>query len=73
MQSSEIQQQVFALRAVLPTLFEVGDTNVVNLSPPHLRESLGADIDAARWVLALHLVVNGIINFEDGGGCRESS
>jgi MFS transporter, DHA2 family, multidrug resistance protein len=52
---------IIALAVVLPTLLEVIDTSVVNVSLDHIRGSLSAGIDEATWAITAYLVSNAII------------
>ncbi len=49
------------MAVVLPTLLEVIDTSVVNVSLDHIRGSLSAGIDEATWTITAYLVSNAII------------
>ncbi|GBD98280.1 multidrug export protein EmrB [bacterium BMS3Abin07] len=46
---------------MLPTLIEIIDTSVVNVSLNHIRGSLSAGIDEATWAITAYLVSNAII------------
>ena len=50
-----------ALSVILPTLLEVIDTSVVNVSLGHIRGSLSAGIDEATWAITAYLVSNAIV------------
>lgn len=50
-----------ALTVMLPTLIEIIDTSVVNVSLDHIRGSLSAGIDEATWSITSYLVSNAII------------
>ena len=52
---------LIALSVVLPTLIEVIDTSVVNVSLDHIRGSLSAGLDEATWTITAYLVSNAII------------
>ncbi|MDD5730609.1 MAG: DHA2 family efflux MFS transporter permease subunit [Candidatus Omnitrophica bacterium] len=52
---------IVALSVILPTLIEVIDTSVVNVSLDHIRGSLSAGIDEATWTITAYLVSNAII------------
>ncbi|MDD5477700.1 MAG: DHA2 family efflux MFS transporter permease subunit [Candidatus Omnitrophica bacterium] len=52
---------IIALAVVLPTLLEVIDISVVNVSLDHIRGSLSAGIDEATWTITAYLVSNAII------------
>lgn len=46
---------------MLPTLIEIVDTSVVNVSLDHIRGSLSAGIDESTWTITSYLVSNAII------------
>jgi len=46
---------------MLPTLIEIIDTSVVNVSLDHIRGSLSAGIDESTWTITSYLVSNAII------------
>ncbi len=52
---------LIALTVMLPTLIEIVDTSVVNVSLNHIRGSLSAGIDEATWSITSYLVSNAII------------
>lgn len=52
---------IVALSVILPTLIEVIDTSVVNVSLDHIRGSLSAGVDEATWTITAYLVSNAII------------
>ena len=52
---------IIALTVILPTLIEVIDTTVVNVSLSHIRGSLSAGIDESTWAITSYLVSNAII------------
>ena len=52
---------IVALTVMLPTLIEIIDTSVVNVSLNHIRGSLSAGIDEATWTITSYLVSNAII------------
>lgn len=52
---------IVALTVMLPTLIEIIDTSVVNVSLDHIRGSLSAGIDEATWSITSYLVSNAII------------
>lgn len=49
------------LTVMLPTLIEIVDTSVVNVSLDHIRGSLSAGIDESTWTITSYLVSNAII------------
>ncbi|MGE5189755.1 MAG: DHA2 family efflux MFS transporter permease subunit [Gemmatimonadota bacterium] len=52
---------IVAVTVMLPTLIEIIDTSVANVSLDHIRGSLSAGIDEATWVLTSYLVSNAIV------------
>jgi DHA2 family multidrug resistance protein len=56
-----LSKWIIAVTVMLPTLLEVIDTSVVNVSLDHIRGSLSAGIDEATWVITSYLVSNAII------------
>ncbi|MEK7308639.1 MAG: DHA2 family efflux MFS transporter permease subunit [Nitrospirota bacterium] len=52
---------LIALTVMLPTLIEIIDTSVVNVSLAHIRGSLSAGIDESTWTITSYLVSNAII------------
>ncbi|WP_420266207.1 DHA2 family efflux MFS transporter permease subunit [Candidatus Magnetominusculus dajiuhuensis] len=52
---------IVAVSVMLPTLIEIIDTSVVNVSLDHIRGSLSASIDEATWTVTAYLVSNAII------------
>ncbi len=52
---------IVAITVMLPTLIEIIDTSVVNVSLDHIRGSLSAGIDEATWAITAYLVSNAII------------
>ncbi|MGA2915213.1 MAG: DHA2 family efflux MFS transporter permease subunit [Sedimentisphaerales bacterium] len=57
----KVNKWIIALSVVLPTLLEVIDTSVVNVSLNHIRGSLSAGVDEATWTVTAYLVSNAII------------
>ncbi len=52
---------LIALTVMLPTLIEIIDTSVVNVSLDHIRGSFSAGIDESTWAITSYLVSNAII------------
>ncbi len=52
---------LIAFTVMLPTLIEIIDTSVVNVSLDHIRGSLSAGIDESTWTITSYLVSNAII------------
>lgn len=50
-----------AFTVMLPTLIEIVDTSVVNVSLGHIRGSLSASVDESTWSITSYLVSNAII------------
>ncbi|MBI5142263.1 MAG: DHA2 family efflux MFS transporter permease subunit [Nitrospirae bacterium] len=46
---------------MLPTLIEIIDTSIVNVSLDHIRGSMSAGIDEATWAISAYLVSNAIV------------
>ena len=57
----EINKWIIAITVMLPTLIEIIDTSVVNVSLDHIRGSLSATIDESTWTITSYLVSNAII------------
>jgi MFS transporter, DHA2 family, multidrug resistance protein len=58
---NRVNKWIVALSVVLPTLIEVIDTSVVNVSLDHIRGSLSAGLDESTWTITAYLVSNAII------------
>jgi DHA2 family multidrug resistance protein len=52
---------IVAITVMLPTLIEIIDTSVVNVSLDNIRGSLSAGIDESTWIITSYLVSNAII------------
>ncbi|OPX93971.1 MAG: Multidrug export protein EmrB [Syntrophorhabdus sp. PtaU1.Bin002] len=52
---------IVAITVMLPTLIEIIDMSVVNVSLDHIRGSLSAGIDESTWSITMYLVSNAII------------
>ena len=52
---------LIAFTVMLPTLIEIIDTSIVNVSLNHIRGSLSAGIDEATWTITAYLVSNAIV------------
>ncbi|MDT8396466.1 MAG: DHA2 family efflux MFS transporter permease subunit [bacterium] len=50
-----------ALVVMLPTLIEIIDTSIVNVSLDHIRGSLSAGINEATWAISSYLLSNAIV------------
>jgi MFS transporter, DHA2 family, multidrug resistance protein len=58
---NKVNKWVIAFSVVLPTLLEVIDTSVVNVSLGHIRGSLSAGLDESTWTITAYLVSNAIV------------
>ena len=67
---NKVNKWVIAFSVVLPTLLEVIDTSVVNVSLGHIRGSLSAGIDESTWTITAYLVSNAIVIPLTGWLCR---
>ncbi len=56
-----MEKWIIAFTVMLPTLIEIIDTSVVNVSLDHIRGSLSAGIDESTWAITMYLVSNAII------------
>lgn len=52
---------LIALAVMLPTLIEIIDTSVVNVSLNHIRGALSAGLDESTWTITAYLVSNAIV------------
>ena len=52
---------IVAITVMLPTLIEIIDMSVVNVSLDHIRGSLSAGLDESTWSITMYLVSNAII------------
>ncbi|OGL47494.1 MAG: EmrB/QacA family drug resistance transporter [Candidatus Schekmanbacteria bacterium RBG_13_48_7] len=52
---------IIALTVMIPTLVEIIDTSIVNVSLDHIRGSLSAGIDESTWAITAYLVSNAIV------------
>ena len=60
-QVQKINKWVVALTVILPTVMEIVDTTIVNVSLPHIQGGLSISLDESTWVLTSYLVSNAII------------
>ncbi|MCU0666711.1 MAG: DHA2 family efflux MFS transporter permease subunit [Candidatus Omnitrophica bacterium] len=58
---NKVNKWIIALTVIFPTLIEVIDTSVVNVSLDHIRGSLSAGVDEATWAITAYLVANAIV------------
>jgi DHA2 family multidrug resistance protein len=59
--NSSWSRWLIAATVMLPTLIEIIDSSVVNVSLDHIRGSLSAGIDESTWAITAYLVSNAII------------
>jgi DHA2 family multidrug resistance protein len=52
---------LIAFTVMLPTLIEIIDTSIVNVSLDHIRGSLSGGIEEATWAINAYLVANAIV------------
>jgi len=58
---SDFSKWIVAVTVMLPTLIEIIDTSIVNVSLDHIRGALSAGIDEATWAITAYLVSNAIV------------
>jgi len=61
LQHKSTSRGLIAFTVMLPTLIEIIDTSVVNVSLDHIRGSLSAGIDESTWTITAYLVSNAIV------------
>ncbi len=61
LQHKTSSRTLIAITVMLPTLIEIIDTSVVNVSLDHIRGSLSAGYDEATWTITAYLVSNAIV------------
>jgi DHA2 family multidrug resistance protein len=61
LQHKTSSRALIAFTVMLPTLIEIIDTSVVNVSLDHIRGSLSAGYDEATWTITAYLVSNAIV------------
>jgi len=61
MNSSNPSRGLIAFTVMLPTLIEIIDTSIVNVSLDHIKGSLSAGYDEATWTITAYLVSNAIV------------
>lgn len=59
--SRQAGKWVITLSVMLPTLLEILDTSIANVSLSHIQGSLSAGQDEATWVLTSYLVANAVV------------
>ena len=60
-QQKKINKWVVALTVMLPTLIEIIDTSIVNVSLDHIRGSFSAGVNEATWAISSYLLSNAIV------------
>ncbi|UCF30804.1 MAG: DHA2 family efflux MFS transporter permease subunit [bacterium] len=60
-QTRQVNKWVIAVTVMLPTLIEIIDTSIVNVSLDHIRGSLSAGIDEATWAISSYLLSNAVV------------
>ncbi len=61
LQHKTSSRALIAFTVMLPTLIEIIDTSVVNVSLDHIRGSLSAGYDESTWTITAYLVSNAIV------------
>jgi len=61
LQHKTSSRALIALTVMLPTLIEIIDTSIVNVSLDHIRGSLSAGTDEATWTITAYLVSNAVV------------
>ena len=61
LQHKTTSRGLIAFTVMLPTLIEIIDTSIVNVSLDHIRGSLSAGYDEATWTITAYLVSNAIV------------
>ncbi len=56
-----VNKWVVALSVILPTLMEIVDTTIVNVSLPHIQGDLSISLDESTWILTSYMVSNAIV------------
>ncbi|UCG39593.1 MAG: DHA2 family efflux MFS transporter permease subunit [bacterium] len=56
-----VNKWIVALTVMLPTLIEIIDTSIVNVSLDHIRGSLSAGMNEATWAISSYLLSNAIV------------
>ncbi|MFV1957678.1 MAG: DHA2 family efflux MFS transporter permease subunit, partial [bacterium] len=57
----QVNKWIIAVTVMLPTLIEIIDTSIVNVSLDHIRGSLSAGINESTWAISAYLVSNAIV------------
>ena len=56
-----VNKWIVALTVMLPTLIEILDTSIVNVSLDHIRGSFSAGMGEATWAISSYLLSNAIV------------
>ena len=56
-----VNKWIVAMTVMLPTLIEIIDTSIVNVSLDHIRGSLSAGMGEATWAISSYLLANAIV------------
>ncbi len=56
-----VNKWIVAMTVMLPTLIEIIDTSIVNVSLDHIRGSLSAGMGEATWAISAYLLSNAIV------------
>ncbi len=60
-EKQHVNKWIISLTVILPTLMEIVDTTIVNVSLPHIQGDLSISLDEATWILTSYMVSNAII------------
>ncbi|WP_025209391.1 DHA2 family efflux MFS transporter permease subunit [Hippea sp. KM1] len=61
MEEKKTNKWLIAIAVMLPTIMEIIDTTIVNVSLPHIQGDLSISLDESTWVLTSYMVSNAII------------
>ena len=61
MERPVVNKWLVALTVMLPTIMELVDTTIVNVSLPHIQGGLSVGAEKVTWVLTAYLISNAII------------
>lgn len=61
LQHKTSNRALIAFTVMLPTLIEIIDTSIINVSLDHIRGSLSAGYDEATWAITAYLVSNAVV------------
>jgi len=57
----QVNKWIVALAVMVPTLIEIIDTSIVNVSLDHIRGSFSAGVNEATWAITAYLLSNAIV------------